>query len=448
MIAEKLNSLIGIKAELKSAIEDLTGETLTDRFSTYPEVIKNYKPETGGGSGDSGDNEADNYALVIKNSEDEIRYKICDTWSLQTDMTNMNAADVNYTTGNEIKQFDYTELYNSAVCPVSDTATAIEIYNYSRATNNSTKLLSFEFMPNLQKIDKFKFYYTRTLSCAFAQFQGEDLSNLTIDLKDVDDISGIFAGCLNLSKYPKFINCERVNNLSYFSTVSLNIKDFNFDLSIFAGNKISNVDNMFNGNRLNENMDYSYLQNATTFGNLFNSVYGVIDLQKFAEQVNPEVGNFEGMFQNTWAELRNIEALSKFKITKADYMFASNWLGNIDVSWMNTDDLESVNGMFNYLFSDDLNLGDFNISKIGTRYNNFLFSSQLKNITGRFIGGEFNGVDFWTGSDLTTESMQIIIDALGTDEPRGLFVTHNCYFNLSEEQIALAGSKGWTIYAQ
>ena len=184
------------------------------------------------------------------------------------------------------------------------------------------------------------------------------------------------------------------------------------------------------------------------------------------------VTNMYDMF-NQSIYLKDIKLnIDTSKVTDMSFMFfGCDRLETLDLSNFNTINLESARQMISFCSKlktvdasnfDTRNLSDFesmfcNCDELTTLYINIdfnkayndlnLFHSDylLTNIVGRFsnIKQSFHIVD---SPNLTVDSLMVIINGLATvTEKRRLSLSRTSYDSLTNEQIAIATSKGWTV---
>ena len=133
-------------------------------------------------------------------------------------------------------------------------------------------------------------------------------------------------------------------------------------------------------------------------------------------------------------------------VTNMDYMFdlCSN-LTSIDLSGFETTKLTSINDMFRECYKlKDLYI-NFDL-KLISEYQREIFLScrSLTNVVGKFNNYKYN-LDL-SFSPLTAQSAMVFINGLATvTETRRLSLNATTYDSLTNEQIAIATAKGWTV---
>lgn len=163
-----------------------------------------------------------------------------------------------------------------------------------------------------------------------------------------------------------------------------------------------------------------------------------------------KVTNMEMMFYSC-GKLESVD-LSGFdtsNVTLFESMFyGCNNLTSIDISNFDTSKLIGLSDMFygcNRL--SDLYL-NFNISNImyslGSFPYTFSYCFSLKNVVGKFDGTKYDL--YLSDCPLTAASAMVFINGLATvTEKRTLALSATTYDSLTNEQIAIATSKGWTV---
>ena len=162
------------------------------------------------------------------------------------------------------------------------------------------------------------------------------------------------------------------------------------------------------------------------------------------------VTNMDGMFDHckglTSLDVSNFDTSN---VTLFERMFyGCNNLTSLDISNFDTSKLIGLSDMFggcNRL--SDLYL-NFNISNItyslGSFPYTFSYCFSLKNVVGKFEGTKYDL--YLSDCPLTAASAMVFINGLATvTEKRTLKLSRTTYDSLTNEQIAIATSKGWTV---
>ena len=159
-----------------------------------------------------------------------------------------------------------------------------------------------------------------------------------------------------------------------------------------------------------------------------------------------KVTDMSGMFYN--CNLLETIDLSNFNTSNVTYMTnmfnGCHKLTSLDVSNFNTSKVTDMSGMFFY----DSELIDlymnFDVSSVKNFDYIFVLSGNLKNVVGKFEGTKLN-LDL-SYCPLTADSAMVFINGLATvTEQRTLSLSATTYDSLTNEQIAIATAKGWTV---
>lgn len=372
MIADKLKQLYDIKTEIKSAVEYLyPNETITDDFSTYPELIRNYKPA-----------ETDNsdYALVLETENPVVEWHAVRDKNITSNASmywgsSSYEKDINYQTSNLIKDvdFDYFDSYNSGssgfrnLAPVNDECSCVKYINYYKLTDENRRYFSFYRLPNVTEIERIDATGCNSLygllSCAVSitELHNNWLKTETPEL--VTDLSYMFYSCQGLQEIDlsPLSKMTEVTDLSYMFSSCYALQ--NIDLTPLAGmTKVTSFSYMFTGCFKLEEIDLTPLSGMT------------------------EVTDLSYMFQTSSGFKKiNLTPLSGMtKVTKLNYMFMScNRLEEIDLSPLSG--MSKVTSL-NYMFNGCTNLisitfGDWKFEKTPTTNSLFSGCSNLKYIT-------------------------------------------------------------------
>lgn len=496
MISNKLKKLYEIKQEIRESIEYISKQDVGSEFAYYPKYIKVYQNESdslfeqyvidGPEQSVVNDNvieiwstykcvfDKDNQHLVLKeklrdaNLDDSILYiespesetRWHDVRQVAAEnqwLFNVSGYDdlIDYTTGNILINFNLSYFEREYIAPVNERATLIRKIDYSALCGTDDKRMCWYYLPNLQRIDNFVLKGDKTNLRGFLTYcYVKDLSNLTIDLKNVSNLKAGFAYS-KIEKFPTFINAESVTDIS--ELFKGRTCDSDFDLSIFSNSPISNIDEMFASAEIPENIDWSFLQGKKFKNPVIFRGIGEFDVAGIIDYI--EFDNFNRLFTDqSLLKVKNIELLGKFKPTNLSNMYygLSNNLDEIDVSWIDTSEVTTMRQMFCFSHMKVLHLGDYDIRKVEvtrtsyTGMDEFLSYTynNLHTVTGRFIGTiKFtNNQPFDLSSTiLTADSVMIFFNALDEEYTSTIKISQTTYNYLTEEQLAVATSRGWTV---
>ena len=230
-----------------------------------------------------------------------------------------------------------------------------------------------------------------TLQCK-DELKTLDLSSL--DTSQVTSMIELFYECGDLEE----INLTNVNTSNVTKMTSMFYNCYNLtslDVSNFDTSNVTSMDNMFSG-----------CESLTS-----------LDLTNFDTSNVTQMGHmFSGCESLTSLDLTNFDTS---KVTRLQYMFYNN--GKLTDLYINFD--VRLNTYFGTIFR-------------------LCFS--LKNVVGKFEGTKFD-LDL-SHSPLTAASAMVFINGLATvTEKRTLALRATTYDSLTNEQIAIATAKGWTV---
>lgn len=198
--------------------------------------------------------------------------------------------------------------------------------------------------------------------------------------------------------------------------------------------------------QLKEITAYPDLSTATTMYNMFLRCEAMTSINEKAFNTE-NITNMAGVFDSCYS-LTSLDLTSwnTSKVTGLSYMFKyCIELVNLNLSgW----DVTKVK-VFNSLFSDcykleTLNLDGWDLSNAIGFSNTFLRCRSLTNVVGTIKGIKAN-IDL-SNSPLTNDSAMVFINGLATvTQSRSIKFSADTYNTLTDEQINIATSKGWTI---
>lgn len=200
---------------------------------------------------------------------------------------------------------------------------------------------------------------------------------------------------------------------------------------------------------------------VTNMSNMFNNCQNLISLDSSTWDTS-KVTDMDYMFNNCQklSEIKGIESWDTSKVTRMDYMFYScQNLTSLDVSGWDTSKVTDMNYMFSYckklstlstIKADNLKISSYG-SPFGANDNTILSSwggfINLKNswngtycvdkltaLSHQSLVNIINGLYDFVGNGVTPTSSQGIIKFGSTHLAR-----------LTEEEIAIATNKGWTL---
>lgn len=141
----------------------------------------------------------------------------------------------------------------------------------------------------------------------------------------------------------------------------------------------------------------------------------------------------------------DLSSFDTSNVTDMKSMFEQcDLLETLDLSSFDTSQVTNMGWMF-YSCDNLTNLYvNFNTNNVKVLTNIFYYSYKLTNVVGKFEGTKFD-LDL-SDCPLTAASAMVFINGLATvTETRRLTLSRTSYDSLTNEQIAIATSKGWTV---
>lgn len=154
-----------------------------------------------------------------------------------------------------------------------------------------------------------------------------------------------------------------------------------------------------------------------------------------------EATEMSQMFSNTQA-LQTIPEFNTEKTTSFENMF--QYGGIVTFPQLNTPSLKNANYMFNYC-SNLISVGKLDFSNVTSAVNMFYRANNLTTLGG-FTGLKVN-FDLSAANSLTKESLLNVINEAAdvTASPKSLYLGTTNLAKLTDEEKAIATSKGWTL---
>ena len=314
----------------------------------------------------------------------------------------------------------------------------------------------------------------------FNGYIGTELDVSILDTSQATNMRSMFANCQSLATLDvSNFNTSNATNMAEMFKDSINLIIIE-GLSNFNTSKVTDMNNMFYNCKKLTSLDLSNFDtsNVTNMGYMFQYCYALTEL----DLSNFDTSNVTSMGSMFWActELSTIGDMSRWdtsKVTSMSYMFYScSKLTSLDVSNFNTSKVTSMSTMFSGCdLLTSLDLSNFNTSKVTNMSSMFagcdllttlnLSSFDMTKVTN--VNSMFDGCKslanlqapknilksisfgYYLGAcPLTYESLMSIINNLATvTTTQTLTLANNTIALLSEEDIAIATNKGWTIKA-
>ena len=328
----------------------------------------------------------------------------------------------------ELKTLDLSDLDTSQVTSMIEAfyqcsnLTSIDLTNVN--TSNVTNMSSmFSSCYGLTSLDVRNFDTSKVTDMNYMFYNcfyltSLDLSNF--DTSNVTDMSSMFSGCYGLT--------------------SLDVRKFNTT-------NVTNMHSMFFGCHNLTSLDLSNFDtsNVTDMSSMFYEGYHLtsLDLSNFdTSNVTSMEDMFNGCESLTSLDLTNFDTS---KVTQMGHMFRGcESLTSLDLTNFDTSKVTRLQ----YMFYDDEKLTDLYINfdvRLNTYFETiFSLCFSLKNVVGKFEGTKLDL--YLSHSPLTPDSAMVFINGLATViEKRTLALSATTYDSLTNEQIAIATSKGWTV---
>lgn len=386
MIAQKLKQLYDIKSGIKESIKYISGETLSDNFAEYPGKIRKYEYPY--------DNsvllkfiEDGPETVVEKENKKEIwsTYKcIFDTDNEHLYLKEYLRDDVDEEAGNIMK------------VRVADDCTSITLFFPGLSTREP---INIECEPGSIVTIEFEEPLTNCSAMFYTQRIVEVLK--FPDTSKVTDMNNMFAWCYETLKKLDLtgLNTSNVTDMSCFCTANWELEELN--LGNIDTKNVENFNGAFCYNTKLKTIDLSVLdtRNATNMSQLFMQ------------------GGYEEIILNC-----NIE---------------------------NCTDLSDMFNTCNNLHS--LDLGNFNMISVENTDGMFYMTSKLTNVTGIIsnLKVSLNFAPVWYGTaPLTRESALVFINGtVPVDTTETLTFSNQTYSQLTDQDIAIATARGWSVVA-
>lgn len=253
---------------------------------------------------------------------------------------------------------------------------------------------------------------------AFFQCKVESLNISNLDTSSVTNMTRMFSGCQYLT---------------------------DIDLSSFDTSNVTDMAGMFSGCYGLKSLDVSRFDTSkvTDMNFMFASCSNLTSLDA-SNLDTSKVERMSNMFNYCTAlEKINLGSIDVSNVILNDYMFANcKNLKLLDISKVNFSRTGDM-------FVNDINLTDLYLNIVAPKFlylgsEDFLYCHKLTNVIGKYEGTE-NNLDLHY-SPLTADSAMVFINGLATvTTKRTLSLSATTYDSLTNEQIAIATSKGWTV---
>ena len=281
--------------------------------------------------------------------------------------------------------------------------TSAEYYGFPEGTN-----LSILYLPHYLE-DKPNFHCPSSMLNAFYYYGGEYIPPL--DTSEVTTMSNMFSNCQNLTSLDSSTwDTSKVTTMNYMFTNCRNLSE------------IKGI----------ESWDTS---KVTTMGNMFESCQNLTSLDS-SNWDTSKVTTMSYMFSNchNLSEIKGIESWDTSKVTTMDYMF-NNCKKLSTLSTIKADNLKFSSYSSPFGTSDNTILYSWGgFINLKNSWNGTYCVNKLTALSHQSLVNIINGLYDFVGNGVTPTSSQGIIKFGSTHLAR-----------LTEEEIAIATNKGWTL---
>lgn len=340
-------------------------------------------------------------------------------------------------------------------------------------TSNVTNMgYMFRGCTNISNLNITNFNTSKVTAMNYMFYGCSSLTELNLEnfnTSKVTNMSAIFRACEKLTTL-NLVNFDTINvsNMSYMFYGCNGLTGL--DLSNFNTSSVTNMTDMFNGCKGLKSLVLTNFitTNVTNMKNLFNECSGLytLDISSFnTKKVTSMQGMFNGCSSLTEINLTNFDTSN---VTNMNGMFNNcRALKSLDLTNINTDKvtdmssmftgcsldivftnktnnkLNKVNAMFNVFYGTSIDLSNFSI-KNSTNNDNFI--TVAPNLVNLKAPTNISKHITITASNLSVESLLSIIDnLLVVTTTQTLEIGSTNLAKLTDEQIAIAVNKNWTI---
>lgn len=223
----------------------------------------------------------------------------------------------------------------------------------------------------------------------------------------------IYESITHFPNQSNLVNCD--NYFNYCSAKEL-------DLSNFNTSKVTDMSAMFYGCEVLTSLDLSSFDTSN-----------VTDMHQMFSRCRKLLYSL------------NISTFDTSNVTRMDEMFYGCFkITSLDLSNFNTSNVTRMDNMFGVTDLRNLNFGNFDTSNVSKISGMFLSCDKLTTVTGVFEGTKVD-LDL-SYSPLTNASAMVFINGLdNVSTAKNITFKDSTYDTLTEEQIAVATSKGWSV---
>ena len=398
----------------------------------------------------------------------------------------------------DIRHFNTEKVTNmSYMFSECESLTELDVSNFNTAQVTNMSYM-FKGCPNILTLDlqNFDTKLVTNMMSMFENCQNTQVINVSsFDTSSVSNISKMFNNCRKVAVLDvKNFDLTKVSSLSYFfsgcaSVASLDISSWNvenitdmsylfyncyavtsLDINGWNTNKVTNASNLFyNCAKLSDlNLSNWILENCTDFSNMFNGCSGLVtlDISKFN---TANVTNMSYMFAScSKIKTLNLDNFNTAKVTNMRNMFnGCSGLTKLNINHFDTTKLTNISyafsglvcdviftnkanpaltnaqAMFNVYYGTSIDLSNFSLAN---STNNTNFTISALNLLNFVAPSNINASIKFVADKLTYASLMSIINNLNiVNKATILEIGAKNIAKLSEEELAIAIGKGWTV---
>ena len=246
------------------------------------------------------------------------------------------------------------------------------------------------------------------------------------DYRNITDMSKMFQNCKNIITVPSFLNCQNVTNMSYMFYGATFVGTLGGKINLFDTSNVTDMSYMFYNCTSIPNVPQLDTSNVSDMSYMF---YGCSKLTTIPLLNTSNVTNMNSMFANC-SLLTTIPQLDTSSTTNVGYMF-NNCRKLETLPLMDFGQVTEIFGFFTNGTDNNLtNLGGFKNLKISWTDAYGLYRAEK--LTYESVMNVINNLYDFRGNGDTSTTRTIKF----SDKSKAL---------LSDEDIAVATNKGWTI---
>ena len=373
--------------------------------------------------------------------------------TFNTDYTGYSVEEINNGDGTYTTYIRTNDLYIMPTqCSFRYKTSLLSVEKLKVTSNVSDMSNMFYNCNSLTSLEGIGEWDTSSVTNMGSMFYGcRNLTSLNVsnfNTSNVTDMSNMFYSCNKLTSLDvSSFDTSKVTNMSYMFYDCSRLTSL--DLSGFNTAKVTNMGTMFqNCNSLTslEGIGEWDTSSVTNMGSMFTGCSRLTSLDVSGFNTS-KVTNMSNMFYscNKLTSLEGIGEWDTSSVTNMSYTFYNcNNLTNLDVSSFNTSNVTDMSSMFdscNNLTS--LDLSSFDTYKVTNMSNMFSYCNNLTSLDSMMnISISLN----LSNTSLDTSSLLDVIDNLATvTTAQTLSLGTTLLAKLTEEQIAVATNKGWTV---